>query len=137
MDKLAVLLKAKEKWSYGEPEPGAQIRVDRGTYFHHGIYIGDRRVIAFGEGDVKKDIDAVGNRVEEVSLSDFLRKGLLQVRSYSLTERLLLNKPQKIMETAKSLLGSGDYDLLKNNCEHFSNFCAFGVRYSASDKVKL
>lgn len=138
MDKLSVLLNAKEKWDYAEPKPGAQIRVDRGTYFHHGIYIGNAQVIAFGEGDASRDIGQPSeNKIEEISLAGFLRGGLVQVRSYSLAEKLLLNKSAKTIETARSLLGTGGYDIMKNNCEHFSNYCAFGVKYSESDRIKL
>ena len=34
------------------PEPGDHIRVRRSTYWHHGIYAGDDRVIEFGGGSL-------------------------------------------------------------------------------------
>lgn len=121
----------EEKWEYAEPYAGAQLRVNRKFYYHHGIYTGDS-VIHFGEGDPTADmIHSENNIVHESSLAEFLQGGLLEVRVYSRGERKILNPPQKIVDTARSMLGEGGYHFVRNNCEHFSNFCAFSEKYSA------
>ena len=39
--------------------------------------------------------------------------------------------PDEIIAYAKAHLGEGGYNLVTNNCEHFSNRCAFGVSNSS------
>lgn len=127
----------EEKWEYAQPEAGAQIRVNRRMYYHHGIYTGDS-VIHFGEGDPTADmLHSENNIVHETSLKDFLQGGLLQVRVYSRGEKKLLNPPEKIVECARSMLGEGGYHFVRNNCEHFSNYCAFSEKYSAQAEAHI
>ena len=38
--------------------------------------------------------------------------------------------PKEIVEYAKAHLGDKGYDIVNNNCEHFSNECAFGEHKS-------
>lgn len=136
MDKLKILQNANEKWDYSEPAPGAQIRVSRPSYYHHGIYIGNDKVIHFGEGNSDTDTqNPEVNTVHLSSLAEFLKGGFLEVRSYSFKEKLILRKSSEIIAEAEKMLGSGGYNLITNNCEHFSNLCAFGVKYSKSDKL--
>lgn len=136
MNKLKILQNANEKWDYGDPVPGSQIRAARPSYYHHGIYIGDDQVIHFGEGNSETDsLHPEANTVHISSLSDFLNGAFLEVRSYSLKEKMILRKGSDIVDEAKKMLGSGDYNLITNNCEHFSNYCAFGVKHSVSDKI--
>ncbi|MFR8914344.1 MAG: lecithin retinol acyltransferase family protein [Oscillospiraceae bacterium] len=45
-------------------------------------------------------------------------------------ERKLLRAPGEIAAAALSAVGRGGYDYRTNNCEHFSNECAFGEHYS-------
>ncbi len=138
MDKLKILRNVNEKWDYTEPFPGAQIRAARPSYYHHGIYIGDDTVIHFGEGNSETDLqNADANTVHMSSLSEFLNGAFPEVRSYSFKEKLILRKSSDIIAEAKKMLGSGGYNLITNNCEHFSNYCAFGVKYSKSDKVSI
>ncbi len=135
MDKLKILRSINEKWDYTEPFPGAQIRAARPSYYHHGIYIGDDKVIHFGEGNSDTDIqNAEANTVHISDLSEFLCGAFPEVRSYSIKEKLILRKSTAIVAEAKKMLGSKGYNLITNNCEHFSNLCAFGVKYSKSDK---
>ena len=35
-----------EHWDFGELTPGAQVRVRRSGYYHHGIYIGNGQIIS-------------------------------------------------------------------------------------------
>lgn len=120
----------EEKWEYRQPVAGDQIRVNRKLYYHHGIYTGDS-VIHFGEGDPSADmLHSENNIIHETTLKEFLQGGLLEVRMYSRKERKLLNPPDEIVSTARSMLGKGGYHFVRNNCEHFSNLCAFSESYS-------
>lgn len=113
-----------------EPFRGAQLRVKRPEYFHHGIYTGNS-VIHFGEGEQGADMfHGELNKVHETTLEEFLKGDSFQVRVYCDEERALLNPADKIVEIAESMLGEGGYHFLRNNCEHFSNYCAFSERYS-------
>ena len=117
----------QEQWDYCEPQPGSQLRVKRNNYYHHGIYAGDGLVIHFDGGPEAHAADVV---VCKTDICEFLRGGLPEVRAYCRGERKLLRKPEKILQAAQAALGPRGYHILRNNCEHFSNLCAFGVAYS-------
>ncbi|MBE6793347.1 MAG: hypothetical protein E7532_00185 [Ruminococcaceae bacterium] len=121
-----------EKWDYVSFSKGAQLRVKRNLYYHHGIFVGDG-VVHFGEGNPEKNINSPEeNRIMLTSLEDFLKGGVPEVRVYSRKEKKFLLEADEIAERAKSRLGEGGYNLYTNNCEHFSNYCAFGVAYCKS-----
>ena len=54
---------------------GDHLRVWRGYFWHHGTYVGDDRVVQFGGGIFDKRHACV----EEVTLSDFLQGGRVEV----------------------------------------------------------
>lgn len=121
-----------EQWDCAEPFDGAQLRVNRGMYYHHGVYVGGGRVIQFGEGDPRSDFaSSTGNKVIESDISDFAKDGLIEVRVYSRAEKKKLRPTDEIISAARSMLGEGGYDFVHNNCEHFSNYCAFGEKTSS------
>ncbi len=111
-----------------EPVKGDQIKVNRGLYDHHGIYIGNNKVIQFGS--LSKELDPSKASVIETSLEDFLKGGELLVAEYSADELKKRRTPDEIVSYAKAHLGDAGYDLVSNNCEHFSNECAFGEHKS-------
>lgn len=114
-----------------EPSKGDHIRVNRGFYYHHGIYIGDDKAIHFGSlTDELNPDDAV---VLETSLEEFLKGGKLEVAEYSEEENKKLKSPDEIVSYAKAHLGIKGYDIIKYNCEHFANECIFGE--AKSDQV--
>jgi len=119
-------------WIEKKPEFGDQIKVDRGLYSHHGIYESDERVYHFAAPQ-GVETNPENARVIVTDLDTFLKGGILEVREY--TEEELKNKraPNEIVEYAKAHLGEDGYNLISNNCEHFSNRCAFGV--SENDQV--
>lgn len=123
----------KERWEQTEPKKGCQIRVSRGLYYHHGIFLDDLRVVHFG------DISGAGAEEQSVrltTLEEFLKGGYPEVRIYSFFERRKIFSPDKTERIALSLVGSKGYDFVSNNCEHFSNFCAYGKRESMqSDRI--
>jgi hypothetical protein len=103
--------------------PGDHIYVKRrrGLYVHHGIYMGDGKVIHF-TGSVREKKDP---RVQETDLSGFLKGGILSRRDYE--ERL---RALETVTVAKNQLSDCSYSVLWNNCEHFATYCATGKRKS-------
>ena len=63
-------------------------------------------------------------------LAQSLGGGLPELRIYGRAERKLLRAPDEIVAAALSAVGRSGYDYRTNNCEHFSNECAFGEHYS-------
>ena len=110
-----------------KPMLGDQIRVNRGLYYHHGIYENDETIYQFAspQGSEVSPETAI---VCTTTLDNFLKGGELEVREYSEEELNKKKSPEEIIEFAKSKLGSnlGGYNIISNNCEHFSNLCAFG-----------
>ena len=127
------------KWELIDLYPGCHIRCQVNNFYHHGIYIGDGKVIQFGlPFDVyKSDINPEEISVVESSLSEFSPKSkFIEVYSYSKAEARKKFSDTEIIERAKSLLGTKGYDVLNNNCEHFANFCIFGEKKSYQiDKI--
>ncbi len=119
-------------WSFKKPEYGSQIRVNRGLYYHHGIYESDDCVYQFAspEGSEISPETAV---VCTTTLKKFLNGGDLEVREYTEEELRELKPKDEIIKYAKEHLGEMGYNLISNNCEHFSNRCAFGK--SESEQV--
>ena len=117
-----------------KPIKGDLIRVKRKLgYYHYGIYIGHNKVIHYS---APEDDSIFDNRNIEI------RKGDLQ-ENFLRGDTLEVNIPYSsfyyrfiVCKRAKKLLGvhkfrDVDYDLLKNNCEHFANYCYFGEAVSA------
>jgi hypothetical protein len=110
-------------------------------YQHHGIDMGDGTVVHLAP--------AAGQR-----LALFPGSGSFSVRRESL-KTFSGGKPFKVIKhdkplpadevvaRAAQLVGSGDYDLLENNCEHFATLCATGeansrqVEFSQSGMVAV
>ena len=113
-----------EHWDFGELTPGAQVRVRRSGYYHHGIYIGNGEIVHFDGSPNEQDAAAV--RVRRTGMEEFLRGGLPELRIYGRAERKLLRAPDEIAAAALSAVGRGGYDYRTNNCAHFSNECDFG-----------
>lgn len=112
-----------------EPSPGDQIRVDTGSFYHYGIYIGADEVVQFGlPCSVTQDPSAI--RVLRSPVSEFLAGGFLEVRRYTLAERRKKHSDAEIVRCALAHVGEGGYDILHNNCQHFANECVFGTPYS-------
>ena len=117
-------------WSYKNPSYGDQIRVNRGLYYHHGIYESDDCVYQFA-AEHGKEVSAENAVVCTVTLDEFLKGGLVEVREYTDDEKKKLREKKDIIQYAKDHIGERGYDLISNNCEHFSNRCAFGESTSS------
>lgn len=102
---------------------GDILKVNRGLYYHFGVYAGNGRVIHFSapKGD---EINPLTANICEVSLDDFANGDSPEVdNSYEPAFG-----PEEIVERARKMIDTqlGRYDLLTNNCEHFANWCKTG-----------
>lgn len=125
---LLAEVSSDEQWSQQSPVPGDHIRVKRlgGVYAHHGIYIGDNTVIHFAPPTGSEILDWANAKVRRSSLETFLKAGDVQVRVYTEEEKKSLYPVEQIIRNARASLGSGNYNLIFNNCEHFANACTLG-----------
>ncbi len=110
--------------------PGDHIYVKRKGrfYTHHGIYMGDGKVIHFA-GSIREKIDPV---VHETDLSKFLKGGILRWRDYK--QGLPASETIRI---AREQLSDRSYSMIWNNCEHFATYCATGKKKSQQVKRVL
>ncbi len=117
-------------WTIKNPIIGDHIRVNRGLYYHHGIYVSDDCVIHFAPPNSTGTIDPANAMVVNTNLEAFLNGGLLEVRVFNEQELKFKREPQDIINYAFSRIGEKGYNLISNNCEHFANECLFGVKKS-------
>ena len=86
-----------------------------GLYKHYGIDCGDGTVIHYRKPS---------ETIERTSLETFANGGSIYAAEYSDGFGYI---PDVVVERAKSRLGERDYNLLFNNCEHFTNWCKTGI----------
>ncbi|OON96139.1 MAG: NC domain protein [Candidatus Epulonipiscioides saccharophilum] len=115
-----------EIWSEVAPKKGDHIRVKRGVYSHHGVYVSDDEVIHFAGVDDDNVLDWANNEVIKTDLKQFLRGGILEVKEYTDEELDDLYPVEQIVAYARTCLGDKEYNLAFNNCEHFANMCTLG-----------
>lgn len=119
-------IEPSEIWNYGDAKKGDHIRVNRGMYYHHGVYIAEDEVIHFAGGDDDNVLNFSANEVLRTNLQLFLRNGRLQVKEYTETELADLYPTEHTVMYARACLGDKGYHLVFNNCEHFANTCTLG-----------
>jgi Lecithin retinol acyltransferase len=94
---------------------GSHLVTPRRGYLHHGIYIGDRKVVHYSGL-------AHGLRsgpVEEVALTGFAYGQRIWVRTSAPSDFDV----REVVCRARSRVGEDCYRLLTNNCEHFCEWC--------------
>ncbi|MEJ1963139.1 MAG: lecithin retinol acyltransferase family protein [Gammaproteobacteria bacterium] len=97
---------------------GSHVVTPRRGYLHHGIYVGDGKVVHYSGL-------AHGLRrgpVEEVSLADFARGWPIRVRPGATPAF----NHREIVRRARSRVGESSYRIFTNNCEHFCEWCVRG-----------
>jgi hypothetical protein len=102
---------------------GAHLVVERRGYRHHGIHVGDGRVIHYA------GLSRPWRRgpVEEVSLDCFAHGRPVFVQP-SPDARY---HGAEVVGRARSRLGEDRYRITTNNCEHFCEWCIHGAARSA------
>jgi hypothetical protein len=96
----------------------------RRGYVHHGIYVGDGRVVHYGGLSASGSFRA--GPVEEVSIEEFGRGrpvGVCEDAPASFGRDVVVAR-------ARSRLGENAYRILSNNCEHFCEWCLHGTSRS-------
>jgi hypothetical protein len=101
--------------------PGSRLIVRRRAYFHHGIYVGNARMIHYAGW-----FRGTRGLVEEVTLEQFTEGHRYCIGRMPPDRRA----GEDIVRRALSRLGARRYRLLRNNCAHFCNWCQLGERGS-------
>ena len=98
-----------------EPPLAAHVVASRSWYSHHGIYVGNGKVVHYP--GLSRGLRA--GPVEEISVAEFAFGRPLRVRPHvgARFDRLA------VVARARSRLGEDSYRILSNNCEHFSEWC--------------
>ena len=101
-----------------EPAIGAHLVTPRRGYTHHGIYVGSGQVVQY------RGLFHGLSRgpVEEIPLSHFAQGRALWVR----LEESNWFDGNEVVRRARLRLGENCYHVLKNNCEHFCEWCVRG-----------
>ena len=112
---------------------GSVIKVKRwnGVYYHYGIYVKEPFIRASVIHYTDEDSDFHGI-VRETPLEDFLQeKNDFSVCLFNPKHYHHIYSGEETVRRARSKLGTGDYNILTNNCEHFATWCKTGVQNSS------
>src|SRR5688572_787139 len=93
---------------------GAHIVTPRRAYLHHGIYVGNGNVVHYA-GLAHR---FRGGPVEVIPIDTFT-----QGYSFWMLSGRARFTPEEVVQRAMSRLGEDRYHLLRNNCEHFCEWC--------------
>ena len=100
------------------PCVAAHLVTERVGYTHHGVYVGDGKVVHYAG----LSRAWLARPVEEVSLAEFAQGRAIWVQPH-MNPRFA---PEEIVARAKSRVGEDDYRVASNNCEHFCEWCVQG-----------
>jgi len=105
-----------------QPPLGAHLVTPRFGYMHHGIHVGDGRVVHYA--GLSRSLRR--GPVEEVSLAVFEggRGVFLRIDSDA------RYPADVVVERARSRVGEHRYRIATNNCEHFCSWCLHGEHRS-------
>ena len=117
---------------------GDHIKVKRygGVYAHHGVYIGEQKVVHL-TGGIKQGVPAVcggtGSAYIQVDDLDVFENG----SKSTVVNKMHPNKNKDdMLEVVQSKLGSEVYyNLILNNCEHFAS--DISINYPVSKQVRI
>jgi len=97
---------------------GTHLVTSRRGYTHHGIYVGRGMVVHYA--GLSRFLHS--GPVEEVTISRFSMGRAVRIGGNC----ELTYSPHEIVLRARSRLGENEYHVLRNNCEHFCNWCISG-----------
>jgi len=101
------------------PEIGSHLKTPRIGYTHHGIYVGNYRIVHYaGLADGLNSAP-----VEETTIENFLNGKNYEVIPHP--NKTYAN--EEIVKRAYSRINENNYGLIGNNCEHFVHWCTYGV----------
>ncbi len=110
------------------------VRVRIGSIWHYGVYVSDDEVIQFGRpprGGFEKPEDIL---VVATTMDEFSGGSIVETLEMNRLERLRRIPPKKTVAAARARLGTGGYDILHNNCEHFAYECVLGAKHSEQEE---
>lgn len=97
---------------------GDHIYINCSTYTHHGIDCGDGTAIHY----IGESMQGI---ISRTSIDAFTSGKQLFTKQYEISDL-----PEIVIQRAESRLGEDRYNLLFNNCEHFSSWCKTGKHES-------
>jgi Lecithin retinol acyltransferase len=112
-----------------EPTLGTHLVTSRRGYTHHGIYVGNGMVVHYA--GLSRSLHS--GPVEEVTMSRFSMGRAVRITVHGDSRY----SPQEIVLRALSRLGENKYHVLRNNCEHFCNWCISGLSRSTQVERSL
>jgi hypothetical protein len=112
-----------------QPAIGAHLITPWLGFTHHGVYVGDGRVVHYGA----LVYDVIRRPVEEVSVEAFAEGRPLFVVEH---DEVCFDAAE-IVSRARSRLGENRYRLFSNNCEHFVEWCLHDVARSFQAETAL
>lgn len=95
---------------------GDHVMVSRGIYRHHGIDMGDGNVVHYTSNSLNAE-------VKQDTIASFAAGAEVHVVKTATPENR-----DEICRKAKSRIGERKYDVVDNNCEHFSTECTTGKK---------
>ncbi|WP_164886646.1 lecithin retinol acyltransferase family protein [Piscinibacter defluvii] len=109
------------------PPPGAHLATPRRGYVHHGIHVGNGKVIHYAgfSGTWRR------GPVQETTLDRFCRGRGMETLAWPPSSFAV----EEIVNRARSRLGEAEYSIWSNNCEHFCEWCGSGVSRSRQVEV--
>lgn len=111
-------------------QPGDELRVDRGLYHHHALYVGSGVVVQFG-GRIK---DKPHASVHYASITDFRKGGQVNVVEHDELDRAAaVRRAEWLVENPPPTT----YNVFGYNCEHVARWCATGRIESSQAKGAL
>lgn len=106
-------------------QQGSHLKVSRGLYSHHGIYVGNDNVVHYS--GLANGLNK--GKIKLVSLKEFMGQATeLKYVKYDTT--IQTYDKDDICERALSRLNENKYNILFNNCEHFACWCVTGKQES-------
>ncbi|MEE9310451.1 MAG: lecithin retinol acyltransferase family protein [Cocleimonas sp.] len=107
------------------------IKKAAGSYTHHGLGLGNNRVIHYsGLADGLVADWASAGVIEEVSVDDFAQGKEIIIKDH--TDRKF--KGDEAIIRARLRLGEAQYHVLHNNCEHLVEWCINGKHLSQQSR---
>ena len=99
-------------------EAGDHISSPRTMYSHHGIYVGNGKVIHYSGF-----VDGISSgKIEHTNLENFSRNNSIFINRHKYRKYT----GSEIVTRAYQRLGEDWYNVLLNNCEHFAYWCIMG-----------
>jgi hypothetical protein len=111
------------------PTPGDHLVTPFMGFAHHGIYVGDGRVVHYNA----RVYDIVRKPVEETTLETFADGRPVYVIKHSEAPF----EAEYVVKRARARIGENHYRLMTNNCEHFVEWCLHGEHRSFQVELAL